>query len=445
MSLSAIWEKFTKQYRSEQVYWYFPQGGTADTLEFREKFRIFQSFGTEPWTPMLQRKVGDALRAAKLSDAKGDDLPRMLKRVFENMGLCWVAENEPIRLTPSGYTYLAETGRSEILNQQVWRYQLPNPVNASDSTEAITLFPHPFLVEVLLASDGYLTGKEFVLFVSQAREESDLRKTIDWIKAWRALLPKAQTEVLSRLSRSRYQTIDQNRSYSVAFHHCDLLLDRACGGLSVNQENVEALERRLAQHKGSSVVIDFKNKPDCISFYGDIEKKPTQIDALEYYIDRSDVEKAVEIYAELPPEVRGGMTVEEFERSQFLERDLEDYLEKNLEQIEIGLSWLGRQHSTTVGPVDLFARAKNGDLVVIELKKGRAADKVFGQVCRYMGCIKSEYAKNGEAVRGVIVGREVDTKLRYATKAVPDGLVTLAVFEVKEAAGEERWIQVAPV
>src|SRR5258708_14901642 len=210
-------------------------------------------------------------------------------------------------------------------------------------------------------------------------------------------------------------------------------------------QNTSALERKLSQHKGNSVVLDFQGEPDCISFYGDPEKQATPADALEYYIDRSDVQKAVEVFAKLPPEARGDMTVEDFEREQFLEKDLEDYLEKNLETIEAGLQWLGRQHPTTVGPIDLFARARNGDLVVIELKKGRAADKVFGQVCRYMGCIKLEHADARQAVRGIIVGREVDTKLRYAAKAVPDGLVTLATFELMDVAGEERWIQVTKI
>jgi restriction system protein len=95
-----------------------------------------------------------------------------------------------------------------------------------------------------------------------------------------------------------------------------------------------------------------------------------------------------------------------------------------------------------VGPIDLYARAKNGDLVVIELKKGRAADKVFGQICRYIGCIKEDHAEETETVRGYIVGRQIDDKLRYATKAVPTGLVTLQVFDFKGEKGKENWIRV---
>ena len=44
MPLTDEWEKFVAEYASDGIYWYFPKGGTADTNEFREKFRVFQSF-----------------------------------------------------------------------------------------------------------------------------------------------------------------------------------------------------------------------------------------------------------------------------------------------------------------------------------------------------------------------------------------------------------------
>ena len=44
MPLTDEWKKFIAEYASDGIYWYFPKGGTADTNEFREKFRVFQSF-----------------------------------------------------------------------------------------------------------------------------------------------------------------------------------------------------------------------------------------------------------------------------------------------------------------------------------------------------------------------------------------------------------------
>jgi len=137
------------------------------------------------------------------------------------------------------------------------------------------------------------------------------------------------------------------------------------------------------------------------------------------------------------------MMPDDFEKSQFLEKHLEDFLELHLDKVEPGLKKIGRQYSTTLGPIDLFARATNGDLVVIELKKGRAADKVFGQICRYVGCIIEDYAENDEHVRGIIVGRELDVKLQYAAKAVPKGLIALRTFEFSGEKGQEDWIEIS--
>jgi hypothetical protein len=245
------------------------------------------------------------------------------------------------------------------------------------------------------------------------------------------------------LLNTNYPTINRDHTYSLAFHHCDQLLQRGQGGLYVDGADIDRLKRRLSKHKGASEIIEFRNEPDCIASHGDPERTGTQIDALEYYVDVSDVKNAVKVFKKLPKEVRGEMTPEEFEKAQFLERDLEDHLQKHLEKIEAGLKLIARQHSTKVGPIDLFAKAKNGDLVVLELKKGRAADKVFGQICRYMGCIMSEQTKKGQKVRGYIVGREVDEKLQYAAKVVEAGLIGLQVFEFKGEKGKEDWIDVA--
>jgi|GEM_PF-6033039 len=31
--LSSFWEKFIAEYAADDVYWYFPKGGTVDTIE----------------------------------------------------------------------------------------------------------------------------------------------------------------------------------------------------------------------------------------------------------------------------------------------------------------------------------------------------------------------------------------------------------------------------
>ena len=54
------------------------------------------------------------------------------------------------------------------------------------------------------------------------------------------------------------------------------------------------------------------------------------------------------------------------------------------------------------------------EILVIELKKGRASDDVVGQVQRYMGFVKEELCVRGQKVKGVIIALEDDIRIRRA-------------------------------
>jgi len=106
-----------------------------------------------------------------------------------------------------------------------------------------------------------------------------------------------------------------------------------------------------------------------------------------------------------------------------IERDLEDSLAQNLSMIEAGLKLhnpegvSGRQFDTNVvGIIDLLAIDKNGSIVVIELKAGKAADKACAQLCRYMGWVQLNVAR-GKPVRGILVANDFSEGCRYAIKA----------------------------
>jgi len=78
---------------------------------------------------------------------------------------------------------------------------------------------------------------------------------------------------------------------------------------------------------------------------------------------------------------------------------------------------VGRQYPTLIGPIDLLARDRQKRYMVIELKKGKASDRVFGQLQRYRGYIKKELVPKNRDVRGAIVAQEIDNKLKYAFRA----------------------------
>ena len=68
----------------------------------------------------------------------------------------------------------------------------------------------------------------------------------------------------------------------------------------------------------------------------------------------------------------------------------------------------------------LAIRKDKKELLVLELKKGRATDAVVGQVLRYMGYTVQELAEEGQIVKGAIIAFEDDQRLRRALAATPN-------------------------
>ena len=110
-----------------------------------------------------------------------------------------------------------------------------------------------------------------------------------------------------------------------------------------------------------------------------------------------------------------------------LESHLEEFLVQNWSSTELGKSYdifeeegeaAGQQYPTDTGPIDILAVSKDGkELLVVELKKGRASDAVVGQIQRYMGYVLDELAEPDQTVRGCIVALEDDLRLRRALRA----------------------------
>jgi RecB family endonuclease NucS len=68
--------------------------------------------------------------------------------------------------------------------------------------------------------------------------------------------------------------------------------------------------------------------------------------------------------------------------------------------------------------VDILAVDELDDLVVIELKVSRGYDCVVGQLLRYMGWLQQNHAEPNQAVRGIIVAREITEDLKLACSRV---------------------------
>lgn len=115
------------------------------------------------------------------------------------------------------------------------------------------------------------------------------------------------------------------------------------------------------------------------------------------------------------------------------ERDLRNYLAKNLNTIENGLSLYEdegiRGIEFPVGGrfIDILAVDSEGNLVVIELKVSRGYDRVVGQLLRYMAWIQKNLAEHEAKVRGIIVARDISEDLLLSCSLVQN----VELFEYK--------------
>lgn len=117
------------------------------------------------------------------------------------------------------------------------------------------------------------------------------------------------------------------------------------------------------------------------------------------------------------------------EGEQISERALEEHLELHWDETPFARSgvelarrethgWPSRQVFTPVNSIDLLGfESAARRWWVFELKRGRSADRVVGQVSRYLGWIGEERRGNRESAVGAIIVRKSDPKLRYAVKA----------------------------
>ena len=107
-----------------------------------------------------------------------------------------------------------------------------------------------------------------------------------------------------------------------------------------------------------------------------------------------------------------------------LEKHLEDFLVTNWSQTKLGTNYkifeedgelVGQYYLSDTGPIDILAISKdNKEILVVELKKGRASDAVIGQLQRYMGYVKDELCEEGQTVKGIIIALEDDLRIRRA-------------------------------
>ncbi len=351
-------------------------------------------------------------------------MARMLTKVFSTLGFAWIDGSEAVTLTPAGEAFLTEHKPENIIANQAKRYQIANPLTGAKATQSMEIHPVPYLLEILLEIET-LTKTEYILFCAKAKNFGDIEDTIQDIKEWRKLGPRQQAQIINEVdavkisagsAKSRrssiYNTIDLNSSYALAFWTSSGIIKamRNDGELCMRipRERMPEANAIVQRSKTEGQYIAFSTSKDWMAFYGDPSRTATKSTALSYYTETARLDLVRQVLDEM-----GSYT--EQEKRQYLsmivnEETVEDILAKNMDFIEPGMKLIERQLVTEVGRIDLFARDKNGIFTIIELKKGKSEDDVFGQLSRYLGWCKKTKARTAN-VRGIIIAKKIGAKL----------------------------------
>jgi hypothetical protein len=105
-----------------------------------------------------------------------------------------------------------------------------------------------------------------------------------------------------------------------------------------------------------------------------------------------------------------------------LEAGLEEAVKANLKKLRLRLADTAIQQQCSlgigIGRTDLICLDERDNFVVLELKAVHSSDTVVGQILRYMGYIRENWAvKAGKKVRGIVLTPSYDEQLRLAANA----------------------------
>lgn len=152
----------------------------------------------------------------------------------------------------------------------------------------------------------------------------------------------------------------------------------------------------------------------------------TLIDVSSYF---SEISQLLTEYS-LSDSVDSGFVAAEAQGQSFrFERHLEDFIVENWSQTPFGGEYdiyregeaYGKQLITEAGRIDILAQSKDKKtLLVIELKNGDENDDAVGQLARYVGFVRAEFASPGQDVKGALVVLDSSKRLRWAIAALPD-------------------------
>ena len=131
-----------------------------------------------------------------------------------------------------------------------------------------------------------------------------------------------------------------------------------------------------------------------------------------------------------------------------LERDLEDWIERDPSLVQHGLTIIGRQIRTDSGPLDLLALDPQGKWCVIEIKRGTLDRVTMAQVQDYAACLAEMTGEElKERIDPYLIPRGSDLRRLLSERDALDSLdpvereLVMFVVGTAQASGLDRMIR----
>ena len=462
MARSRALESRIKADAESPAFLYVPKGKSVSEENWpliAELLGILDGYRKTPWRD-AQPAFVEEIAARNLirpyrNHADGiSAVGRMQFPVWRSLGLAWINEHGVPEVTEVGRRFVRgrTADRRKLLSMQVHRYQFWNPTIAAHFGKFETI-PVLSLYKVLQNVGWHVSREEFVLLASRVRNFTDATEVASLIEEFRACTDEERERIatLARtLSASSHTKNDRGTTYVKVVNNFPYIRNflRLSQYVEAERDRIgipmkyRRKVRETIDASQNAEIVDYRSAQDWLARYGAV---PARVDwetpwakagdAREYYQRIGRIDAAAEA---LTRENTGisRQRVDEYRRVQILERVLEDILEQNLQELEPGLTLVGRQYPTAVGPIDLLAHDRNDSYVVIELKRGRTGDRVIGQIARYLGWVTERMAQGDEArARAIVVGREYDAKFAAAITQI--NRVTPYSYDIRVRF--ERW------
>src|SRR2546427_12408884 len=163
-----VWKAFVERYASNSAFWYVPKGGAVKDLgHIRRRLEVLRQFEGQKWATAqrgfvkaLKRKGLFAPRAEGQTPGDRAAIGRMIKVVFDWLGLAWVNEDAAVLITSVGMEFLEPRKSEDVVEKQLWKFQFWNPTVSSEYRR-VEIFPHAFLIRVLLEFPEGIAPEEY--------------------------------------------------------------------------------------------------------------------------------------------------------------------------------------------------------------------------------------------------------------------------------------------